>query len=124
MLTTSYQYDAVGNVTSITDPRGHNSLYTVNALNQVVREQSREVTTGSGIRYERLTWYDANDNIVRVDTQNRDEAGTLDANTHFSTIYEFDILNMPTRICEEKGSANFEQPLWPVSKPRRMMRAL
>jgi len=105
-LTTTYEYDAVGNVVRMIDPRGHDTLYTFNALNQIVRELSREVTTGSGVRYEKLTWYDANDNVVRTDVENRDETGALQSNTHFSTLTEYEILNRPTQLVQEKGSAN------------------
>ncbi len=107
-LTTSYEYDAVGNLTRMIDPRGHDTLYTVNALNQTVRQSSREVTDGSGVRYETLTWYDANNNVVRMDIENRDETGALQANTNFTTIYEYEILNHRTRTVQEKGNANLD----------------
>ena len=35
----------------VTDPRGNDTLFTFNQLDQVVRETSREVTDGSGLRY-------------------------------------------------------------------------
>lgn len=103
-LTTTYEYDRVGNVTRATDPRGHDTQQVYNQLNQVVREISREVTTGGGLRYEKDTFYDANDNVIRVDIQNVDDLGVLQTNTHFSTIYEYEILNFLTRRCEEVGS--------------------
>jgi YD repeat-containing protein len=40
-LTTSYEYDLAGNLTNTTDPLGKDTLYSVNALNQVVKESSR-----------------------------------------------------------------------------------
>ncbi len=105
-LTTTYEYDAVGNVVRTVDPRNHDTLYDVNALDQVLRETSREVTPGSGIRYRRDFYYDANNNVVRVDVENRDETGQLQPNTHFSTIFDYDILNYPVRATKEKGSAD------------------
>ena len=36
-LTTTYEYDGVGNVTKTIDPRGHDTSFEINALNQVVR---------------------------------------------------------------------------------------
>ena len=102
-LTTSYEYDAVENIVRRTDPRGNDLLHEYNQLDQVVRELSREVTDGSGIRYERLTCYDGNDNVVRVNIENRDETGTLQANTHFTTIHEYEILNNRVRTCTESG---------------------
>ncbi len=105
-LTTTYEYDTVGNVTRMTDPRGADEQYIVNQLNQVVRSISRETAPGSGIRYQRDIYYDANDNVVREDVQNLDETGQVpaDGNTHLTTVYEYEILNNVTRVCQESGS--------------------
>ena len=52
-LTTVFGYDNVGNVVSAVDPRGNDTQYAVNQLDQVVRRTSREVTIGTnGVRYE------------------------------------------------------------------------
>lgn len=102
-LITTYEYDPRGNIITTFDPAGRDSLRTYNALDQIVREQSREVLPG--VRYESLRWYDANDNLIRSDFQNRDENGVVQPNTHFSTIYEYDTLNRLTRMCQEKGAA-------------------
>lgn len=102
-LTTRFEYDAVGNVIRKIDPRGNDTLIVVNALNQVLRERSREVTTGSGIRYATDTSYDANDNVVRVDVENRDADGALQTNTHYSVQYDYDILNRLLRESREAG---------------------
>jgi len=104
-LTTLYEVNAVGNVTRKIHPNGADTLYTYNELDEVVRELSREVTPG-GVRYETLTWYDANGNVVRSDIENRDDSGALLGNTHFSTIYEYEILNRLTATCREKTSAS------------------
>ncbi len=104
-LTSTYEYDQVGNVTRMVDPRGNDTLYQVNALNQVVRERSREVEAISKVmvRYERDTYYDANNNVVRVDVQNVDDQGVLRPNSHLTTVSEYEILNRLTRICQESG---------------------
>jgi RHS repeat-associated protein len=100
-LTDTYFYDAVGNIIRHIDPRGNDTLFSVNALNQVVRELSPEVTTGSGIRYQHDTAYDANDNIVSQNLLNLDEFGALVAtNAFFTTNYQYDILNSPTQVLE------------------------
>ena len=101
-LTTMFEYDFVGNTTLTIDPEGHDMQYVFNQLDQVVRSTSAEVEPG-GVRYERDTYYDANDNVVRVDIQNKDDAGVLQANTHFTTIHEYEILNYRIRTCEEVG---------------------
>jgi RHS repeat-associated protein len=100
-LTTAYEHDAVGNLVRETDPRGRDTEFVVNQLNQVVRSISREVTDGSGIRYQRDTYYDENNNIIRVNVQNMDDQGVLQPNTHFTTTYEYDILNYLTRQTQE-----------------------
>ena len=103
-LTTKYAYDLVGNVIRKTDPRDHDTEYFVNELDQVVREISREVEEGSGVRYEKDFFYDANNNVVRTDIINIDDQGTLLENAHFSTVYEYEILNNQIKSCQEVGS--------------------
>jgi len=105
-LTTTFEYDPVGNLVRAVEARGNDTHYTVNRLNQVVRETSREVTPGSGLRYARDYYYDANDNLVRVDVENRDDSGALQTNTHQSTIVDYEILNRVARVAREKGSAH------------------
>jgi RHS repeat-associated protein len=104
-LTTEYEYNARGHVTRIVDPRGGDTLYGRNDLDQVVRSTSREVLTSGGpVRYERDIYYDANDDVVRVDVQSIDEQGVLQPNTHYTTLYEYDPLNRLIRDCAESGS--------------------
>ncbi|MHC4069304.1 MAG: RHS repeat domain-containing protein, partial [Planctomycetota bacterium] len=105
-LATMYEYDEVGNVTRITDVNGQDTQYIVNQLNQAVRRISREVTDGSGVRYERDIYFDIKDNIVRVDIQNRDDEGSLGANSHFTTTYEYDILGQLTQTTQEVDPCN------------------
>ncbi|MEM7392944.1 MAG: hypothetical protein AAF492_11420, partial [Verrucomicrobiota bacterium] len=100
-LTTTWDYDGVGNIVRVTDPRGNDTRYVVNQLNQVVRQVSREVTDGSGVRYIRDTHYDGNDNIVRFDVQNVDDTGTVQANSNFTTRLEYDILDKLTNQIQE-----------------------
>lgn len=103
-LTTRYEYDAVGNVLRVVDPRGNDRMFTINELDQVVRQLSEQI---DGVRYERLMWYDANDNMVRLDVENRDDQGQLDtANPYFTTLHEHETLNLSTRTCQEKGVAD------------------
>lgn len=97
-LTTAYEYDAFGNVVRRIDPRGNDTLLEVNQLNQVVRARSKLV---GGVRYERDTYYDANNNVVRIDVQNVDESGVVQPNAHFSTVYEYELLNHVVRQSRE-----------------------
>jgi RHS repeat-associated protein len=105
-LATSYEYDSVGNVTRTIDSKGNDTQHTYNQLDQIVRSLSREVVPAAGPRYENLYYYDENDNVVRIDTENRDANGLLNPNTHFTTIYEYDNLNYLTRTTEEVDPVN------------------
>ena len=100
-LTNAFQYDAVGNVVQSIDPRGHDSQKVVNSLNQVVREISREVLDGSGVRYWRDFYYDANNNLTRIDTWNVDDQGVLQSNRAFTTTFQYELLNHPIRRTDQ-----------------------
>lgn len=100
-LTTTYEYDSVGNVTRLIDPRGYDVLYTFNQRDQLVRTRSREVVLGGGLRYEALHYYDANDNLVRIDFENRDVNGAPAVNAYFTTAFQYEVLNNITRRIEE-----------------------
>jgi RHS repeat-associated protein len=101
-ITTTWVYDAVGNVVGRTDARGHGAQLVRNQRDQIVRELSREVSDGSGVRYRRDYFYDANDNLIRVDIQNVDETGAVvAANPQLTTEIAHDILNHETRTEQE-----------------------
>ena len=102
-LTTRYEYDSVGHVVRKIDPRGNDTLYTVNALDQVVSERSPPI---AGQRIETLSTYDANDNLVQRDVENRNENGVLRANTHVTTSWLYGILNERTRETREVDAAS------------------
>lgn len=102
-LTTQYTVDALGRVIVKTDPRGNDSFYEYNALDQIIGEHSRAVDTPSGaVRYATLTWFDANNNKTRIDVQNVNDQGLLvEENPWFTTRYEYEILNHVARIQRE-----------------------
>ncbi len=107
-LITSYQYDAAGNVTRVVDPRGNDSTNIVNQLNQIVRRISPETAPGSGIRYETDTIFDANNNVVRTEVQNRDVFGALvTANSNFTTLAVMDILNHTVTTLQEISATGY-----------------
>lgn len=114
-LATSYEYDAVGNVVRVVDPRGNDMLYAVNALNQIVEEQSPIVSEAVPVRYRKWFFFDGNDNLVQVDVENRDEAGMPRENAWLSTLHEYEILNHRTATSRElddlgKGAAQPRDP--------------
>ena len=105
-LTTTYEYDGVGNITRVIDPNGNDTQFIVNQLNQVVRSISREVTGGSGVRYKKETYYDENDNIIRVDIRDINDSGLLQPDPNITTTYEYDILNRLIRTTAEVNSVH------------------
>ncbi len=94
-LMTSYTYDAVGNLVTVTDPNGNVVQSVRNALNQVVRK-----IDPAPFLYETDYFHDLDDNVVRVDVQNVDDLGQVQSNTHFTTTYAYDSLDR--RIREER----------------------
>ncbi|MDC1287530.1 PKD domain-containing protein, partial [Gammaproteobacteria bacterium] len=100
-LTTQYEYDVVGNVVRLVDPRGNDTQYVVNQLDQTVRRISRPVGNGLTARYQQDTFYDANNNVIRHDIQNVDDQGNVSANAAFTTTYEYEILDEVTRVSRE-----------------------
>lgn len=101
-LTTRYEYDARGNVTRCVDPRGTPTDIEVNALNQAVAKQTQGASFGEKVRA--LYSYDAANNLVQVDVENRDGDGTLDpTNAWLTTQFEYDDLHRLTRLIEEEG---------------------
>jgi RHS repeat-associated protein len=107
-LTSLFEYDGAGNVVRVVDPRGNDIEVIYNELDQKVREISRDPAPGSGVRYTRDIFYDANNNITRIEVLNADETGQVDANnTHWTTTYEYEVLNNLVRETREIGSAEF-----------------
>ncbi|HXH26046.1 MAG TPA: RHS repeat-associated core domain-containing protein, partial [Vicinamibacterales bacterium] len=90
-ITTTYEYDALGRMIRAIDPAGSDSLVVLNQLGEAVREISRPVNLG-GTRVVKDRFFDADANVTRVDIENRDYTGVLQANTHFTTTYTYDSL--------------------------------
>ncbi|MFA5810975.1 MAG: DUF6531 domain-containing protein [bacterium] len=79
---TSFAYDPIGNVISTTAADGSIARFTVNALNQVVREQR----SGQGpARYS----FDANDNLVRAEIEREGSPVVY--------TFEYDVLDRMTK---------------------------
>lgn len=100
MFSTHFEYNPVGMVVRVVDPRGRDTLITPNALNQPVRIASREAS--AGVRYETDIRYDANNRVTSIDVQNKDETGALVvANPYFTTQYQYDALSRLVRVIGE-----------------------
>jgi len=96
-ITTDYRYDPVGNLNSVLDGRGILTRFEVNSLNQVVRAtRAADVSASSesgltAFAYRTTYFYDANENLVRTDVEDRD--GDTDSNTLLTATYSYDILD-------------------------------
>ena len=105
-ITTSLAYDAVGNVVRCVDPRGNDTRMVYNALDQrismnvTVPKQTQGATFGEKVT--RSFTYDANDNLVQVDHENRDQTGALDPiNPLWTSSSEFDVMNRARLVAHE-----------------------
>ncbi len=107
-LATVWHYNRVGRVIREFDSKGNDSRFLVNQLDQVVMERSREVDLdGTKTRYVRESFFDANDNLARVEVQNVDETGAVPVDESFTTTYEHDVLDRRTRTSREIGPGRF-----------------
>ena len=98
----NYEYDLVGNVTRCTDPRSNDWIFTYNALNQVMTRQTPKRDFGSLVRTTSTYTYDANDNLVRCDIDNRDEHDVVGDPATWRTQFEYDILNRAVSCWRDK----------------------
>lgn len=104
-LTENYEYDARGNLTRCIDPRGNDSLYTYNALDQLVRYQT---PTNLTARTTTDFTYDANDNLVRVETERRDENDLIIVSLPSrGKLYQYDAVSRCTEIVRQVSADHF-----------------
>jgi len=96
-----FEHDARGNVTAEVDGRGNTNRFVFNALDQVVQELPAPICSPCG-PYLTEYFYDANDNVVRVERNNVDGAGLLDTNNPtWTALYGYDVLNRRTLEAHE-----------------------
>lgn len=119
-LTTEWAYDAVGNITSITSPRGFATLYTVNDLNQVTKI---ETPLSSTVTYDTIFEYDANDNLVKKEVENLDGDGaSVTANPWITTTWTFsDVLNRCTARTDEINTSQTAQTSFTYDANRNLL---
>jgi YD repeat-containing protein len=117
-LQVDFEYDAVGNVTGVIDGRGVLTRYVVNALNQVVEVRRAAATadlsgpggdppTGRGevsgiipgvvpVGFETRYAYDANNNLVGLEVEDRGETQGL--GPFIASGWTYDILDNPLSV--------------------------
>ena len=118
-LTTTYDYDAVGNVTSVTDPRGSDTQFVFNQLDQLM--QVKSAPGGGGVRQQVDFTYDdriidgsawvyyvcqkrsvyRSYRIIRKDISNFDENGNPIGDGKITTGYGYDSIGRLTSVTDE-----------------------
>jgi RHS repeat-associated protein len=106
--TTVYTYDSRGNVRFVTDPYFNITEILYNELDQILRIIKKDITTGNIKNYVTDFHYDANGNVVKIETQNIDKDGNLDSeNPVISTEFIYEPLNFLEEIRQEYEENNF-----------------
>ncbi len=101
-ISTKLRYDAKGNITEITDPRGVRSQMVYNQLNQVVEiTRAADVSAASepGLlahAYKSRIYYDANNNVIKTEVEYRD-GNNPSLPQYIESTAVYDILNKPIR---------------------------
>lgn len=81
---------------------GNDTLYPYNALDQLVACSSPPYGENGGQRVTTSYSYDANNNLLQVDSDNRHDTGdTVGANPSWTTSYEYDTLNRCVAVARE-----------------------
>jgi len=98
-ITNSFEYDAVGNIKSISDGYTRKTTFTVNELNQVKEVLSR---IGSKIKL----YYDANKNLERMEVENKDKDGNPDQNLPWiTTTFGYNMMDKLTSHTQQVSAA-------------------
>jgi YD repeat-containing protein len=111
-ITTAYAYNPCGVATSIIDPRGVETRYAINELDQPV-QILRAASVGNGtpdpepvlltaFAFVSDHFYDANNNVVRRDVEDRGD--TSNTGGIVTTGYAYDILNQRLATIDEIGA--------------------
>ncbi|MBL4810063.1 MAG: hypothetical protein JKY43_08435 [Phycisphaerales bacterium] len=105
-MTTTYEYDAIGNVTKETRPNGDISEYLYNQAAELVQEIHYDQSGPSGKPYAQIDYfYDANGNLVREEVANLDSnRDPVSSNPTITTVFEYNIHNIPTIVSREAES--------------------
>jgi RHS repeat-associated protein len=99
-IPTTFTYNLVGSVTSVTDGKGALTSYTLNAVNQITQKVERPP-----LNLITDYTYDPNGNLVTIDVDNKDENGNFYANSRLTTTFTHDILNHPLTLTREVDAA-------------------
>jgi len=99
----NFQYDSRGNLTRLVDPRTNDCLFTWNQLDQLVERQNPD--RGFGARTATTYTYDANNNVVRSETELR---GSTDIYQHqVAILYEYDSVDRLVSLTAQVATNQF-----------------
>ena len=111
MLTTEYQYDPVGNLVGVQNPRGVLTAIELNQLNEpvvitrgagvsVANANGQLLTDESPFAYRMRSHYDSNGRVVLTETENRD-GNTQGVGDYVERTITYDLLNNPVKSTVE-----------------------
>jgi len=104
ILETHFEYDAIGNVSKITEPDGDVRIYLYNQGRQLVREQYWDSAAQQTLLAQTDYFYDANGNVVIEKVKNIDDSfAVVLGNPTISTVYEYDLRDLLTKQSIEQS---------------------
>ncbi|MAO24286.1 MAG: hypothetical protein CMJ25_26340 [Phycisphaerae bacterium] len=110
-LTTTYEYDLIGNVIKETGPGGDVTEYLYNQMSELVRLQ--QFDNASNLFTESMFFYDANGNMVVEEELNLDgdqnpvaDSAQNNTTSWFTTVHLYDKLNYRIESSREKSPVN------------------
>lgn len=119
-IKTTFKYNSIGHRVSVVDARGNETKKIINQRGQVIRDISAAPQL-----YQTDFYYDANDNLIRFEVQNKrpNKNGVdqlMTENSYFSTRYSYDILDQLVIIEEEITGAVISGQPAPVESYRNL----
>ena len=105
-LTTSYEYDIIGNIIKVTDPGGDITKSLYNQAGQLVREQ-HFAANGIDLFAEEEFYYDANGNLTIEEIRNLDgDQVVVAGNKKLTTVHGYDVLDFRIITSRERDIFN------------------
>jgi YD repeat-containing protein len=118
-IATSWTYDNVGNIATVTNDLGYVTTFTVNDLNQVT---NIETPISSSVTFDTKFEYDANDNLTKKEIENLDGDGaSVTANPWITTTFTYgNVLNRRTAVTDEIDSTTTVQTTFTYDTNRNL----
>lgn len=102
-LSTTYDYDLIGNMIKETGPDGDVTEYLYNQASQLVRVE--HFNNAQKLFAEKMYFYDANGNLVVEEEKNLDgDQNLVSSNKWFTTVFVYDQIGARTEMSSEKNA--------------------